>query len=65
MTWTKQRTTNEQLANDAPPAPRKPGTPANTRQSTSDNEHDALGESGTDPASLLRPNPTFPEDEAD
>lgn len=65
MTWTKQRTTNEDLAKDAPPAPREPGTSAHTRQSTSDTEPDVLGESRTDPASLLRPNPTFPGDEAD
>ena len=64
MTWTKQPATNEDLTNDAPPAPRNPGT-ADTHQSTSDTEPDMPGESRTDPASLLRPNPTFPEDEAD
>ena len=65
MTWTKQLTTNEDVADDAPPAPREPGTPADTQQSTSDTEADALGDSRTDPASLLRPNPSFPGDEAD
>ena len=65
MTWTKQRTTNEDVTNDAPPAPREPENSADTHQSTSDTSRDVLGEASTDPASLLRPNPTFPEDEAD
>lgn len=65
MTWTKQRTTNDDVVNDAPPAQREPGASADLQQSTSDTESDVLGESRTDPASLLRPNPTFPGDEAD
>lgn len=65
MTRTKRGTTNEHVANDAPPPPRKPVTSADRQQSTPDTEHDVLDESRTDPASLLRPNPTFPGDEAD
>lgn len=65
MRWTEQLATNEHLTDDAPPAPREPGSSADTHQPPSDTDPDMPGELRTDPASLLRPNPTFPGDEAD
>lgn len=65
MTSTEHPVTHEPLATVGSPAPPDPAHSAQTQQSASDTEWDVLGESRADPASLLRPNPTFPEDEAD
>lgn len=65
MTSTEHPVMHEPLATAGSPAPPDPANSAQTQQSASDTEWDVLGESRTDPASLLRPNPTFPGDEVD
>lgn len=63
MTWTKQLVTDKHLAayDGHPPRFRDSGSSTLTRSTS-----DVLGGSrNDDPASLLRPNPPFPGDEAD